>query len=87
LGKKRTFDLIKISALWSSLRNLVYKFIVLAASKEPVSFFEFSGLFLNKYNSRNALCLESAAVVMNMPYLSQIAYDKDLAICRYLGSA
>lgn len=60
------------------------KFIVFAVSKEPVSFFEFSGLFLNKYNCRNALCLESAGVVMNMPYLSQIADDKDLAICRYL---
>lgn len=60
------------------------KFLIFANSKEPVSFYNFSKLFIEKYNCLDALCLESAGNIMKLPYSDAIEEKKNHTICRYL---
>lgn len=60
------------------------KFLVFAVSRDPVTFYTFSQLFLEKYNCQNALCLESAGVAMSIPYALPPDPITDFTICRYI---
>ncbi len=59
-------------------------FVVFCISNDPVSFYNFSVLFQQKYKCSNALCLESAGSVMSLPYLSKATKNDKLVVCRYI---
>ena len=57
---------------------------VFAISENPVSFYEFSKFFEQKYNTKNALCLESAGSLMTIPNLYSRYDGKTDVICNYI---
>jgi uncharacterized protein YigE (DUF2233 family)/V8-like Glu-specific endopeptidase len=57
---------------------------VFAISENPVSFYEFSKLFEEKFNCKNALCLESAGSLMTIPYLQSSSDGKNDVVCNYI---
>ena len=61
-----------------------YSYLIFAISKNPVSFYDFSEFFLEKFNCQNALCLESARSVMTIPYLNTSAVNSQERVCLYL---
>lgn len=59
-------------------------YVVFIKSLVPVTFYEFSKLFQEKYNCSNALCLESGGnCSMHLPTRAA-AYSNTLKVCRYL---
>lgn len=60
------------------------QFLVFAKSTEPVTFYNFASLFLEEYDCRNALCLESVGCAMNLPFLNSSSEKFRNAICNYL---
>ena len=60
------------------------RYLVFCISNEPVSFYEFSMLFKQKYKCNDALCLESAGCAMNLPYLSSASETLPGVICNYI---
>ena len=60
------------------------KFIVFSISDTLVSFYDFALFLKNKYNVKNALCLESARSVMNIPFLENKTDDSNQIVCRYI---
>tara|TARA_B110000046_G_scaffold185004_1_gene225192 strand:- start:1672 stop:3180 length:1509 start_codon:yes stop_codon:yes gene_type:complete len=59
--------------------------LIFVISSLPVSFYEFSDLFLSRLNCQNALCLESSRSVMNIPYLDKLNQNENEIICHYLA--
>jgi len=59
-------------------------FVVFAISNSPVTFYEFAIFFNQKFNCQNALCLESAGCVMEIPYTYKATKNDKLTICNYL---
>ena len=59
-------------------------FIVFAISNTPVSFYEFSMYFLNKFDCKQAICLESNNCVMTFP--NSISPDENFnsLICNFI---
>ena len=47
------------------------QYLVFATSNETVSLYEFASLFKNYYKCLNALCLQSAGCVMQMPFIKR----------------
>ena len=45
------------------------KFLVFALSNAPVTLFDFASLFKDYYHCANALCLQSAGCVMQLPFI------------------
>lgn len=60
------------------------KFLVFAISKNPITFFEFATLFMQKYNCTNALCIESSNCVINLPDVSDGSEFNGMFVCNYL---
>lgn len=58
------------------------RFLIFANSKDPISFYNFSKLFSEKYKCSEALCLESSGNVMKVPYA--VEEQNDHTVCRYL---
>ncbi len=59
-----------------------FKYLVFAKSKSPISFYEFSQFFKNKYNTQNALCIESQGCILKLPNKTAPSYNG--VICNYL---
>ena len=60
------------------------KYLIFAISLQPVSFHDFSSFFLNEFNCENALCIESAGSLMNIPLLKNPNDYSQNIICNYL---
>ncbi|WP_210466835.1 phosphodiester glycosidase family protein [Rufibacter roseolus] len=60
------------------------KFIVFAISNEPVSFYDFTLFFSQKFKCNVALCLESAGCAMFFPNQESPNRDFNNMICNYL---
>lgn len=59
-------------------------FLVFCIANTPVSFYNFSLLFKQKFKCSNALCLESGSCAMNLPYLSSSSEKLNDLICNYI---
>lgn len=60
------------------------EYLIFASSQVPVSFYQFSELFLDKYNCENALNLESSSnCIFHLPNTSLTTSSKS-TICRYI---
>ena len=59
-------------------------YIVFAVSNEPVTFYEFASLFKDNYKCANALCLQSAGCVMEMPFIKGNAAMSNRPIGNYI---
>ena len=60
------------------------KILFFCLSKSPVNFYNFTMLFKEKFNCSNALCLESGACVINLPYLTCQSAKNTTTICNYI---
>ncbi len=60
-------------------------YIVFCISNLPVTFYDFTLLFDQKFKCNNALCLESSGCVMNLPYIPKASKNDLLMICNYLN--
>lgn len=60
------------------------KYLIFAISNNAVSFYEFSDFFQNNYGCNDALCIESARSVMNIPYLNNSTINDQEMVCLYL---
>lgn len=65
--------------------NNGHKYLIFINSKTQVNFYNFSKLFLEKYNCEYALCLESAGSLMQIPYSNLNIAPIDLIVCRYIS--
>lgn len=59
-------------------------FIVFSISNAPVSFYDFSMYFLNKFNCQQALCLESNSCVMVLPNSTTTNENPNNLICNFI---
>jgi len=59
-------------------------FIVFAISNTPVSFYEFSMYFLNKFDCKQAICLESNNCVMSFPNSTSPSENFNSVICNFI---
>lgn len=60
------------------------KFLVFGISNSPVSFYQFASLFLEKFNCKNVLNLESGSISsMNLPSIRK-NYSDHKILCKYL---
>ncbi|MFM2306535.1 MAG: hypothetical protein RLZZ367_1204 [Bacteroidota bacterium] len=68
--------------------GLYYKngvpWLVFATSVNAVNFYDFACLFKERYNCKNALCLESAGCAMYAPYIGRANATDDFVICNYI---
>ena len=60
------------------------EYIVFAISNTRVTFYDFAMLFWQKFHCKNALSLESAGCVMEIPFISRTNPADGSVICNYL---
>jgi uncharacterized protein YigE (DUF2233 family) len=60
------------------------KYLVFAASNEPVTLYDFASLFKDKYKCNNSLCLQSAGCAMYSPYIDRKNAIENRAIGNYI---
>lgn len=60
------------------------RFVIFSIANEPVSFYEFSLFFINKFNCKDALCIDSARSAMAIPYMHNTTDQSTNTICRYI---
>jgi uncharacterized protein YigE (DUF2233 family) len=59
-------------------------YVVFAVSNEPVTLYEFASLFKNNYKCANALCLQSAGCVMQLPFIKSNGAMNNSPIGNYI---
>lgn len=82
-GKNSTNKQIR-SAVGMYINSKGNKFIVFAISETPVSFYEFSEFFINKFKCTEVLAIESVRSVLKIPFLPNQSDNYDGVINRYI---
>ncbi len=72
------------SGVGTFTNNKGERFVIFSIANEPVSFYEFSLFFINKFNCKDALCIDSARSVMAIPYMRNTTDQSTTTICRYI---